>query len=328
MGEDRPIAGVDYPRSWPEFERFFVDEEACVRYLERLRWRTGFSCPVCGHGVAWRTRRGLWVCRACERQTAVTAGTIFASTRTPLRTWFAAIWQLVSAKQGMSAMQLKRVMGFASYETAWAHLHKLRRAMVRPGRELLSELVEVDEGYVGGREVGVDGRHSDEKSPVLVAVEVRYGLTAETAGRIRLSRVEPLTKVGIEAFIADAVKPGAAVRTDGWNVYQGLPRLGYVHQPIAISHTGKPASASMPHVHRVLSLLKRWLLGTHQGSVQPNQLDYYLDEFTFRFNRRHSRHVGLLFYRLLEEALATEPTPLKALVGGNGGRRGTNRHRH
>ena len=250
----------------------------------------------------------------------------FASTRTPLRTWFAAIWQLVSAKQGMSAMQLKRVMGFGSYETAWAHLHKLRRAMVRPERDLLAGLVEVDEGYVGGREVGVDGRQTDEKSAVLVAVEVRQGKRGETAGRLRLSRVEPLGKDGIEAFIAEAVERGATIRTDGWNVYQGLPELGYRHQPIAISQTGKPASASMPHVHRVLALLKRWLLGTHQGSVQPQQLDYYLDEFTFRFNRRHSRHVGLLFYRLLEEAAATDPTPLKTILHGNGGRRGTNRH--
>jgi hypothetical protein len=256
----------------------------------------------------------------------VTAETIFASTRTPLRTWFAGVWQLVSAKQGMSAMQLKRVMGFGSYETAWAHLHKLRRAMVRPERELLAGLVEVDEGYVGGRETDVDGRHTEDKSPVLVAVEVRMGQKGETAGRVRLSRLEPLTKAGIEAFLVESVKPGAAVRTDGWNIYQGLPALGYEHQPIAISHTGKPASASMPHVHRILSLLKRWLLGTHQGSVHPHQLDYYLDEFTFRFNRRHSRHVGLLFYRLLEEAVAIEPTPLRSIIGGTGGRRGTDRH--
>ena len=228
----------------------------------------------------------------------------------------------------MSALQLQRVMGLGSYETAWVHLHKLRRAMVRPGRELLRGLVEVDEGYVGGREEGVHGRQTTDKSPVAVAVEVREGAKREIAGRVRLSRVEPLTKIGLEAFITDAIAPGSEVRTDGWTAYGGLPGLGYGHQPITISRTGKPASASMPHVHRVLALLKRWLLGTHQGSVKPHQLDFYLDEFAFRFNRRRSRHPGLLFYRLVEEAVATEPIPMRAIVGGFKGRRGTSRELH
>lgn len=326
--EDRPLGGRDYPRTWPEFRCFFPDEGACEAYLERLRWPAGFRCPVCGHGDAWRTRRGLWVCGGCERQTSVTAGTLFAGTRTPLSAWFGAIWQLVSAKQGMSALQLKRAMGLGSYETAWVHLHKLRRAMVRPGRDLLASLVEVDEGYIGGREEGVAGRQTEDKSPVAVAVEVRAGKRREIAGRVRLSRIEPLTKPALEAFIHEAIAPGSAVRTDGWGVYGDLPRLGYRHLPITISRTGKPASASLPHVHRVLSLLKRWLLGTHQGSVKPHQLDYYLDEFAFRFNRRHSRHPGLLFYRLVQEAAATEPIPLKAIIGGQTGRRSTNRATH
>ncbi len=161
-----------------------------------------------------------------------------------------------------------------------------------------------------------------------VAVEVRGTERREIAGRLRLSRVEPLTKAGLEAFVTEAIEPGSAVRTDGWNAYSGLRELGYAHEPINISRSGAPASRSMPHVHRALSLLKRWLLGTHQGSVAPHQLDYYLDEFTFRFNRRHSRYRGLLFYRLLQEAVATEPIPLKAIVGGSQGRLGTNREHH
>jgi len=328
IGERHPIAGRDYPRSWPEFQRFFSEEEDRLAYLERLRWPEGFRCPACGASDAWKTKRGLWLCGACRRQSSVTAGTLFAGTRTPLGQWFAAIWQLVSQKQGMSALGLKRAMGLGSYETAWAHLHKLRRAMVRPGRESLGGLVEVDEGYVGGREVGMAGRQSADKSPVAVAVEVREGKEREIAGRVRLSRVEPLGKDGLEAFISDAIEPRSAIRTDGWNVYAGLPELGYRHLPINVSATGEPASRSMPHVHRTLALLKRWLLGTHQGSVQPHQLDYYLDEFTFRFNRRHSRHPGLLFYRLLEEAMATEPIPLKSIVGGEVGRLGTDRDHH
>lgn len=327
-GESRPLAGRDYPRNWPEFERVFGDEEACRAYLERLRWPQGFRCPACGADEAWKTKRGLWLCGACRRQSSVTAGTLFAGTRTPLQSWFAAIWQLVAQKQGLSALGMQRLMGLGSYETAWAHLHKLRRAMVRPGRDPLSGLVEVDEGYVGGREVGMAGRQSADKSPVAVAVEVREAKRGEIAGRVRLSRLERLGKEALEAFIQDAIEPGSAIRTDGWNVYAGLPELGYRHLPVNVSRTGEPASRSMPHVHRVLALLKRWLLGTHQGSVQPHQLDFYLDEFTFRFNRRHSRHVGLLFHRLLEEAVATEPTPLGAIVGGEAGRRGTNRERH
>jgi hypothetical protein len=136
------------------------------------------------------------------------------------------------------------------------------------------------------------------------------------------------SKENLEAFVFDAIEPGSAVRTDSWNVYKGLGEIGYEHEPINVSRSGAPASRSMPHVHRVLALLKRWLLGTHQGSIQPHHLDYYLDEFTFRFNRRHSRHRGLLFYRMLEEAVATEPIPLKEIVGGHRGRNGTNREHH
>ncbi len=323
--EDRPVGGRDYPRDWPEFERFFPDEQACLVYLERLRWPDGFRCPGCGGADAWKTKRSLWVCAACGLQTSVTAQTIFAGTRKPLRSWFAAIWALVSAKQGMSALQLQRVMGFGSYETAWAHLHKLRRAMVRPERDLLTGPVEVDETYVGGREAGVDGRQTEEKSLVVCAVEVRPTAKREVAGRLRLARVKRLTKPVLESFVGEVVAPGARVRTDGWAVYGGLTGLGYRHEPINLSRTSVSASVSMPHVHRVFSLLKRWLLGTHQGSVKPNQLDYYLDEFCFRFNRRRSRHVGLLFYRLVQEAAATEPIPLKTITGGNTGRRGANR---
>jgi hypothetical protein len=326
--ERQARAGRDYPRDWPEFMRLFGDEEACVGYLERLRWPEGFRCPGCGHGEGWRTKRGLWVCRACGRQSSVTAGTLLAGTRTPLSSWFAAIWQLTNQKQGMSALGLQRLLGLGSYETAWAQLHKLRRAMVRPGRELLHGLVEVDEGYVGGREVGVAGRHTKDKAIVVCAVEVRGGKRREAAGRVRLSRLERLSKDALEDFVSEAIKPGSCVRTDGWNVYEDLPALGYLHEPITISQTEQPASASMPHVHRVFALLKRWLLGTHQGSIQPHQLDYYLDEFAFRFNRRHSRHRGLLFYRLLEEVVTTEPIPLNRIIGGRHGRNGTNRQHH
>jgi hypothetical protein len=320
-----PIGGIDYPRSWPEFLAFFGDEAACLGYLERVRWPAGFRCPACGHGEAWQTKRGLWVCGACERQTSVTAGTLLAGTRTPLSSWFGAMWQLTNQKHGMSALGLQRLLGFGSYETAWAHLHKLRRAMVRPGREPLRGLVEIDEGYVGGREPDVDGRQTETKAIVVCAVEIRQGGRREAAGRIRMSRIASAGKQTLEDFVCETVEQGSRVRTDGLPSYGGLSGLGFLHEPIIISKTGLPASASMPHVHRVFALLKRWLLGTHQGSVQPQQLDYYLDEFSFRFNRRHSRHRGMLFYRLLQEVVATEPIPLNRLIGGNHGRNGTHR---
>jgi ISXO2-like transposase domain len=226
----------------------------------------------------------------------------------------------------LSAMGLQRLLGLRSYETAWAHMHKLRRAMVRPGRDPLRGVVEVDESYVGGEEAGVDGRQTVAKALVICAVEVRGQGQQEFAGRIRMSRIPAATRPPIEEFMLAAVERGTRVRTDGLPSYRSLHGLGYAHDPIVISRTGLTASIVMPHVHRVFALLKRWLLGTYQGGVQPHQLDYYLDEFTFRFNRRRSRHRGLLFYRLLKEVVTTEPIPLTQLVGGRHGRAGTARH--
>lgn len=324
----KPVPGVDYPRSWPEFLAFFPDEQACLRYLERVRWPDGFCCPACGYAAqAWRTKRGLLVCAACERQTSVTAGTLLAGTRTPLVSWFMSVWQLTNQKHGLSAKGLQRLLGLGSYETAWAHIHKLRRAMVRPGRDPLTDVVEVDESYVGGEESSVDGRETYTKSLVICAVEVHQHGRRELAGRIRMSRIPAVSRPPVEEFILGAVERGTRVRTDGHNSYRSLHGLGYAHDPIVVSRTGLTASLVMPHVHRVFSLLKRWLLGTYQGGVQPHQLDYYLDEFAFRYNRRRSRHRGLLFYRLLQEVVATEPIPRRQLVGGQHGRAGTGRDR-
>ncbi|MGI8728279.1 MAG: IS1595 family transposase, partial [Solirubrobacterales bacterium] len=273
-----------------------------------------------------KTKRSLWVCEGCGRQTSLSAGTIFAGTRTSLLNWFAAIWQLVGQKQGMSAKGFQQLMGLGSYETAWAHLHKLRRAMVRPGRDLLGGLVELDEAFVGGRETGMPGGQFEKKPPVVVAVEVRGGGGSERAGRLRMSRLaDGVTKAAIADFAAEAIAAGSTIRTDGWIHYAVLEENGFGLEQTNVSHSEQPASVHLPHVHRAITLLKRWLFGTHQGSVSPHQLDYYLDEFVFRFNRRQSKHRGLLFFRLLEESVRTEPIPLKRIIGGTGGRRGTPR---
>ncbi|MDP2955471.1 MAG: IS1595 family transposase, partial [Longimicrobiales bacterium] len=283
----RPRPGIDYPRTLGEFQEFFPDEEACSRYLERLRWPKGFVCPACGHsGTPWRSKRRLLVCPACERQTSVTAGTLFAGTRSPLRLWFLAAWEVSSRKPGASALAVQRTLGLSSYKTAWAWLQKFRRAMIRPNRDRLAHRVEVDECYVGGEEEGVRGRETYRKAIVAIAVElIERGQTA----RIRLRHVPDLTARSLVGFVTDVVEPGSTVETDGWSGYSPLKDAGFEHRATVLSASPEPAHVSMPHVHRVASLLKRWLLGTHQGGINNAHLPYYLDEFTFRFNRRTSR---------------------------------------
>ena len=240
----------------------------------------------------------------CGRQVSVTAGTIFHRTRTPLRLWFAAAWEMTSQKHGVSALGIQRSLGLGSYQTAWAMLHRYRKAMVRPGRERLAGWVEVDEAYLGGVEGGVFGRQTDTKAIVAIAVEIE---NPKGFGRIRLQRVDDVSKDSLIAFIESAVEPGATVHTDGWQAYWTVPEHGYEHERTIMRGEHDPAHVLMPGVHRVASLLKRWLLGTHQGSVGPEHLDAYLNEFTFRFNRRGSQRRGLLFYRLLEQSILADP---------------------
>ena len=308
-------AGVDYPTDLSEFDRFFPDEDACERFLERLRWPTGFLCPTCSHaGEAWRSARGL-LCPRCRRRAYVTAGTIFEGTRKPLKLWFIAGWEIVGHKYGANALNVKRMLGLRSYGTAWAWLHKLRRAMVRPDREHLQGIVEVDETYVGGEEPGATGRYTETKAIVAVAVEI---VGDRKFGRIRLRCIPNVSGQALQPFVSDVVEPGASVLTDAWSGYSGLTQVGYDHVVINQSASPDPAYVLMPGVHLVASLLKRWLLGTYQGGVSKQHLNYYLDEFTFRFNRRKSRSRGLLFYRLLEQAVQTDHTPTHALAMGTG----------
>lgn len=278
-------------------------------------------CPLCGASESyWRMADGLRRCTACRRRSSATAGTIFAGTRTPLKLWFAACWYVVNQKNGVSALGLQRVLGLGSYETAWAWLHKLRRAMVRPGRDLLADAVEVDETYVGGVRPGKRGRGAHGKAIVVIAVEDR----GKAAGRVRMRRIPDVRKATLTDFVLDTVARGAEVHTDAWEGYNDVGTHRFSHVVTNLSASGDPAHVVLPHVHRVASLLKRWLLGTHQGAVTFDQLDYYLDEFTFRFNRRRSRHRGLLFYRLLEQAVQTDPHPLNTLVRGT---RDANQHK-
>lgn len=301
----------DYPRTMLEFEDRFRTEDACRAYLSQVRWPEGFRCTRCGHDRAWRTHRGLWQCCTCENAVSVTAGTVFHRTQLPLRVWFQAIWLVTNQKSGVSALGLQRTLGLSRYETAWAILHKLRRAMVRPGRDPLMDEVEVDEIYVGGVEPGKGKRHLGEtKALVAVAAEVR----GQGIGRIRLQRIPDASGESLVGFVRAAVTPGAVAITDGWTAYPGLIEQGYRHRPRKVSGSGHTASTLLPRVHRVAALLKRWLLGIHQGRVSHEHLDDYLTEFTFRFNRRLSRHRGKLFYRLVQQAVAIDPIPYRNLV--------------
>ena len=265
-----PRAGKHYPGSVGEFQAWFRTDADCLDYLEWLRWPDGFVCPSCGHEGGWRLGDGRFMCPACSTRSSVTAGTIFDRTRTPLTIWYTACWLFATGKDGISALSLKRVLEISSYQTAWAMLHRLRSVLVRPGRDLLSGTVQVDETYIGGAEPGLaGGRARGKKVLTGIAVEVHE---PRGLGRCRMS---PL---------ADA------------------------------RARGDDPNKLLPAVHRVVSLAKRWLLGTHQGAADSTHMSHYLNEFVFRFNRRRSRSRGMVFYRVLELAVAHEPMRFQDLI--------------
>ena len=306
-----PRRGRDYPGSYAEVRSWFPDDSACLDYLDWLRWRGGFVCPHCGAHTSWRLRDGRRSCGGCARRVSATAGTIFHHTRTPLTVWFAAAWQITSQKGGVSALGLQRVLGIGSYQTAWTMLHRYRTAMVRAGRERLSGEVEVDETVLGGPRSGKPGRGALGKTIVAVAVEQEQ---PKGFGRCRLTVIPDVRGPTVRTFLLSNVEPGSTVLSDGYVSYPPAILADYVHRPINISKSGVQAHVVLPGVHRVAALLKRWLLGTHHGAIEADHVQAYLDEFAFRFNRRKSATRGMLFYRLLEQAVATKPLTYEALV--------------
>lgn len=299
-----------YPADMADFMDMFPSEDACLEYLSIVRWPDGYKCLRCGNGAYWKKARGLFSCKACGYEASVLAGTLFQDTHKPLRLWFQAMWYVVNQKNGVSALGLQKALGLGSYHTAWEWLHKLRRAMVRPGRDRLSGIVEVDEAFLGGRQAG-RGRGAEGKSLIFIAAEEAKD-NENAIGRIRLSVLENATAETLAKAVQAAVEPGSLIRTDGWTGYSLLTGHGYIHIP-SFHKEASPGDAT-PLAHRVASLLKRWWLGTHQGAIRPSHLAYYLDEFTFRFNRRTSRSRGKLFFRLIEGALQSDPAPAKMLT--------------
>lgn len=303
-----PRAGVHYPRSVGQFQAWFGTDGDCRDYLEWLRWPEGFVCPDCQQGGGWRLGDGRFRCSGCGARTSVTAGTIFDRTRTPLTVWFAACWLFASGKDGISALSLQRTLEIGSYQTAWMLLHRLRSGLVRPGHQRLQGRVEADESFFGGEEPGLKGgRARGKKVLVGIAVEVHE---PKGFGRCRMAVLQDASRASLHPFVLDHIEPGSTVLTDAWMGYRGLETLGYGHQwrsQRAARAAGDDPGEILPGVHRVAALAKRWLLGTHQGAVDTEHLQSYLNEFVFRFNRRASASRGLVFYRVLEQAVVHPP---------------------
>ncbi len=297
----------DYPRSSVEFEHRFATDAACLAYLEYLRWGDSFSCPKCGGTEFWHMMQQLRCCRACRHQTSVTSGTIFHGARKPLTLWFKAMWYITNQKYGANAMGLQRALSLGSYQTAWEWLHKLRRAMVMPGREMLSGIVQVDETYIGGKKEGKRGRGAAGKTVVGIAVEDKK---QNGIGRVRLAKLHNASADSLDAFLSRTVAHGSHIITDDWSGYTHTEYTGYSREVWASNDIKLP--------HLIASLLKRWLLGTYQGAARNSHLDYYLDEYTFRFNRRNSHSRGKLFYRLAQQALMVASHPRSTLKSDNG----------
>lgn len=306
---------LHYPRSEREFRSWFSDDLACLDYLDWLRWGEARFCHRCGCVAQTRAIGGrFWRCNGCKTRISRTAGTIFQDTRTPLTVQFAAAWELCVDKGGISALALQRRLGLASYQTTWTMLHRYRAAMARSGQELLTGTVEVDETFLGGTRPGPRGRGALGKTMIGVAVE-----TPPTGGfgRVRLRILADASEASLRALLLDTVERRSTVVTDGLKEYIAATAGLYTHQRHIISGSGSKAHELLPGVHRVASLFKRWTLGTLQGSIGEDHLEAYLAEFTFRFNRRHSRDRGLLFHRLVTLAATTPPLTYRALVQDN-----------
>ena len=300
-----------FPKSMAEFEERFSTESACRDYFFSVRWPEGWRCPRCASDVGWRNGRGLVECGRCGHQSSLTAGTVFHGSKTPLRLWFKAIFLMVAQKNGVSAKALQHLLG-VSYPTAWTWLQKLRRALFARPHAPLSGLVEVDDAYWGGYRKGEPGRRKGggSKDLLVVAVEDK----GRVMGRVRLSRAPDHTAKSFSEAVKRHVAQGSLVRTDGLSSYGQLPAKGYVHLREVVGEDKSRAVEVLPRVHRVISLLKRWLLGTHQGAPRAKHLDGYLEEFEFRFNRRTAKHRSLLFERLVGFATRQSAPPYWRII--------------
>jgi len=300
---------MEYPRDQMEFERAFASEENCLQYLIEVKWPLGYKCNTYGHNEYWVLSRKRLKCKNCLAIITITSNTFFDQSNKPLTLWFRAIWWMIAQKNGVSASGLQAILGIGSYKTAWIWLHKLRTLMVFPNRDKLSGKVEVDETFVGGVAEGKRGRGAENKSLVMIAVEV----LPKGTGRVRLELIPSAESKHLLKFISENIEKGSIVITDGWAGYAQLGENGYIQikqkQVIASNN-----EEMLPNVHRIAALLKRWLLGTHQNYTSQDRLQKYLDEFSFRYNRRKSNSRGLLFHRIIQQAMLREPILSKEVL--------------
>ena len=294
----------EFPKTLPEFEAAFPDDEACRRFLIEVRWGGQPRCVRCGCSDVWGLSNGRFECPACGYQTSVTAGTPLHGTRKPLRLWFRAIWEMVARKNGISAKDLQRLMGFGSYRTAWVWLHKLRRCMVRPARERLDGTIQIDDAYVGGLDRR-PGRPNGNKAVLLVATE--------PGGRVRLEHAPNLTGLTINQFARRNLSEAARVTSDGYRSYSAKSLGGRAHAPHLQKRKRHLPADPLQQAHFAVSLVKRWLIGTHHGAVREKHLQAYLDEFEFRYNRRKTNGTGRLVARLLHILVNSPHTAEAAL---------------
>ena len=299
---------MEYPRDQLEFEDWFRTETECMDFFRKIRWPKGFLCRRCGNDEAWQQTRGRFTCKACQFQNSLLAGTMFAGSRLKLRLWYRAIWWVLNQKHGTSAAGLQKGLGIKSYKTAWLLLHKIRSAMIDPKRSKLSGNIEMDEAWVGGKKHGPEYKGGKGNPIVVVAIEFQE----KRLGRLRMEHVETNSTDVLSRFAARNIETGSHVFTDEWYGYRNLATLGY-----SLSQTKSSTAADnnvLPRVHLVIALMKTWLQGTHHGRVERKHLQAYLDEFVFRFNRRNSASRGLLFKRLLENAIYSSGPTYSKLV--------------
>jgi len=306
------IITEDFPKNEAEFDKRFSTEDACFEYLFKLRWPSGFICKRCGYEQYWYSARRLYICKKCQQQHSLIAGTILQNSKKPITSWFKAMWWVTTRKSGVNAINLKDLLGLGSYETAWSWLQKLRSCTVCQGRDKLTGTVEADEFYIGGQESGGKrGRAAEHKSAVAIAVEKN----GKKLGRIRLQVIADCSQDRLHDFINNHVQKQSNIITDSWGGYAGLAGKGYQHDR-ELQKEAPDKARVLPGAHLVISLVKRLILGTFQGRFHKKHLQGYLDEFVFRFNRRAVAFVGKKFMRIAEQSMRTDPLPYRMIIIG------------
>ena len=287
-----------FPKTLPEFETRFPDEEACLTYWLELRWNGRPCCARCGSDRVWRlARRALFECADCRHQTSATSGTLLEGTRKPLKTWFRAVLEMTVRRNGVSAKDLQRIMGFGSYETAWTWLHKIRRGLLSEDREPLDAAIQLDESFTGKGLL---------QSMIFVGAEV--------GARIRMAHAPNNDEKTMKAFVDHEIAETAKITTDGLATYNAKVLGKRKHEMVVQTPAERANDDALQSCHWAASLLKRWLMGTHHGAVTPKHLQAYLDEHCFRYNRRKTDGPARLAARALEGLVSGVPMTMRHLV--------------